>query len=109
MSQRTNFILAAALGVATLVPATAMATGLYHPAPTEAGVTVHPDHVGKGRTNDQVVAELNAAMRSPAWATASRGAPWPAASAGQPRSRDDVYRETVEALRNGQIPYGETR
>ncbi|WP_431273242.1 DUF4148 domain-containing protein [Variovorax ureilyticus] len=101
MTIRTlSFVAAAATVAATLfVPVGAMANGIYHPANGEAGVTYHPDHA-KWSSGQQVAAELEKAQKSPAWNAASRGAPWPVQSAGQPKTREEVNAELNAAMRD---------
>lgn len=107
MQKRSFIALTIVIGSAVASPLAASAASEYHPAPTEAGVTYHPDHMSNNRTRAQIVAETDAARKHPFWRLASVGAPWPAAKTGPGRSRDEVYRETVEAMRAGTIPSGE--
>ncbi|MBU1357590.1 MAG: DUF4148 domain-containing protein [Gammaproteobacteria bacterium] len=89
-----------ALAAAILAPATVFAAGPYHPAPTEAGVTYHPEHAST-RSRDQVVAEFDQATKHPSWNTAmSRGAPWPVTRSAEPKTRDQVNAELQVAMKN---------
>lgn len=85
---------------AALAPATVLAAGAYHPSSQEEGVAFQPDHVSKA-TREQVAGELSQAMKHPAWNTAiSRGAPWPVASSGQPKTRAEVNAELQAAMKS---------
>ncbi|MEJ8855894.1 DUF4148 domain-containing protein [Variovorax robiniae] len=94
-------------GAAVAVPFAAFAAGPYHPAPGEAGVTYVPEHDKRENSRQQVVADLEKAQKQPAWNAASRGAPWPVAKTGAPKTRDDVSKEAANAMRAGTIPSGE--
>lgn len=109
MLHRKPFASLAALAAsaAALMPLAASAAGEYHFAPTEAGVTRHPDHLRQDPSRDRVVAELETAQKQPAWNTVSRGAPWPTPRAGQPTTREAVEAEAIKAMRAGTIPSGE--
>lgn len=107
MLNRRILALTAAVGAALAMPIVASAAGPYHPAPTEAGVTYHPDHAGSGKTRSQVLAELDTASKQRAWTSASRGAPWPPTNTGIGKARDEVHGETLQAMRAGTIPSGE--
>jgi hypothetical protein len=98
---------AALAAAAALAPMAASAAGEYHFAPTEAGVTRYPDHLRQDPSRDKVVAELETAQKQPAWNSVSRGAPWPAARAGQPATREAVEADAIKAMREGTIPSGE--
>ncbi len=107
MQKRSFITLALVIGTTSAMPLAASAANPYHPAPTEAGVTYHPDHMSNDSTRAQVMAEFDTARKQPFWRWANLGAPWPAAKVGPGKSRDVVYRETVDAMRAGAIPSGE--
>ena len=95
-----SLVSAAALASVLAVPVSALADGVYHPAPNEAGVTYHPDHLGN-KTSQQVAEELDAATKHPAWQTSmSRGAPWPVAKSAEPKTRDQVSAELQAAMKH---------
>ena len=95
-----SLVSAAALASFLAVPVIALANGVYHPAPNEAGVTYHPEHAG-AKTSQQVAAELDAATKHPAWQTSmSRGAPWPVAKSAEPKTRDQVNAELQAAMKH---------
>lgn len=95
-----SFAAVSALAAAILVPCAAFAAGPYHPEPTEAGATYHPDHASK-LSGTQVAAELIQAQKHPLWNTAiSRGAPWPAAKLGEPKTRTQVNSELQAAMKS---------
>ena len=106
MPHRT-LLVSSALLAAALIPLAASAAGEHHFAPTEAGVTRHPDHARQDPSRDRVMAELETAQKQPAWNSVSRGAPWPAARTGQPATRDAVEADAIKAMRAGAIPSGE--
>lgn len=59
-------MLAASVALAALsVPA--FASSVIHNANNEMGYTTHPDHATQGLTRAQVLDELKAAQKSPAW------------------------------------------
>lgn len=89
-----------AVGAALTAPLVASAASPYHPAPTEAGVTYNPDHVGNEKTRSQVLAELDTASKLRAWTSASRGAPWPMATTGPGKTRAEVQQELFEAMKH---------
>lgn len=83
-----------------IASSSAMAAGPYHPSSNEAGATYHPEHASANQRN-QVMAELNAATRHPSWGTAiSRGAPWPIAKTGEPKTRAQVNAELATAMKS---------
>ncbi|MDO9100241.1 MAG: DUF4148 domain-containing protein [Caldisericota bacterium] len=51
----------------TILTLPAFASGVIHNANTEVGYTTHPDHAITGLTRAHVIAELQAAQRSPDW------------------------------------------
>ncbi len=83
---------------ASIAPFGAWASGAYHPASNEAGATYHPEHAAK-LSRDQVDKDLSTAMQQPAWNSASRGAPWPVAKAGEPKTRAQVVSELEAAMK----------
>jgi hypothetical protein len=83
----------ATIGVSTPV----FATGPYHPANSEVGVTYHPEHASK-TAREQVVAELSEAQKQRSWSASSRGAPWPIARTAEPRTRAQVNAELQQAM-----------
>ncbi|MBP6898238.1 MULTISPECIES: DUF4148 domain-containing protein [Pseudacidovorax] len=92
--------LVAAAGAATLLLApAAMAAGAYHPATTEAGATFHPEHAST-KTREQVNADLQTAMKHPAWDRVSRGAPWPVAKTGPGLTREQVNADLQAAMKH---------
>jgi len=97
-------LLAVAVSAAALAPLAASAASEYHFAPTEAGVTRHPDHARLDPSRDRVVADLETARNQPAWSAVSQGAPWPVARIGQPATREAVEAEAIKAMREGTIP-----
>lgn len=102
MSVRTLSSLAAAVALtaAVLVPISAFAAGAYHPSNGEAGATYHPDHASTS-SSEQVAADLQKAQQHPAWNTAiSRGAPWPVAKTGEPKTRAQVNAELNAAMQH---------
>jgi hypothetical protein len=107
MLNRRILALSLAVGATLTAPLVASAASPYHPAPTEAGVTYHPDHAGGDKTRSQVLAELDTASKERAWASTSRGAPWPVTSAVAAKTRDEVQAENLKAMRAGTIPSGE--
>ena len=95
-----SIAIVSALVVTILAPATVSAAGPYHPAPTEAGFTHHPEHA-IARSRDQVVAEFNQAQKHPSWNTAmSRGAPWPVTRSAEPKTRAQVNQELERAMKH---------
>ncbi len=89
-----------AIAAAALIPHAVFAAGPYHPAPTEAGVTYHPDHAST-RARGEVIAEFNQAAKHPRWSTAmSRGAPWPVSSAETPKTREQVQAELATVMKH---------
>lgn len=102
MNLRTALTATSAIGtIAVLVVSSnAIAAGPYHPSSNEAGATHHPEHASANQRN-QVTAELSAATKHPAWGTAiSRGAPWPVAKTGEPKSRSQVNAELATAMKS---------
>lgn len=102
MSVRTLSSVAAVAAFATtmLVPLSASADGAYHPSNDEAGATYHPSHAST-TTGSQVAADLAKAQKHPAWNTSiSRGAPWPVAKTGEPKTRDQVNAELKAAMQH---------
>ncbi|WP_183022827.1 DUF4148 domain-containing protein [Variovorax sp. UMC13] len=88
------------IAAAALAPLTVFAAGPFHPAPTEAGVTYHPDHANT-RTRGEVVAEFNQATKHRSWNTSmSRGAPWPVSSTETPKTREQVQAELAFAMKH---------
>lgn len=101
MSIRTlrSAVTAAVLVAATLSAASASAAGAYHPSPNEAGATYHLEHASK-RSRADIDSDLNSAMKHPAWNAASRGAPWPVANTGEPKTRAQVVAELDGAMKH---------
>ena len=99
-----TFAIVIAVGAAASAPLAALAAGPYHPAPTEAGVTYHPEHASSDKSRSQVLAELDTAMGNPAWKNVSRGAPWPAAPVSAGKTRAEVQQELREAMRHPAWP-----
>lgn len=54
----------AALAAALALPGLAAASGYYHPANNQAGVTLHPEHYQSSKTREQVRAETSQALRN---------------------------------------------
>lgn len=95
-----SIVALSACAAAAVAPFTAFAAGPYHPAPTEAGATYHPDHAG-ARSRGEVVAEFNQAIQHPAWNTSmSRGAPWPVSRAETPKTREQVKAELAAVMKH---------
>lgn len=90
---------AAAVAAAAFSAVSASAAGAYHLTPNEAGATYHPEHASK-RSRADIDSDLNSAMRQPAWNAASRGAPWPVAKTGEPKSRAQVVAELDTAMKH---------
>ncbi|RYE59374.1 MAG: DUF4148 domain-containing protein [Hyphomicrobiales bacterium] len=89
-----------AVAAAAFVPAIVSAAGAYHPSSQEEGVAYHPAHASKANRG-QVTSELSQAMKHPSWNTAiSRGAPWPVASSGEPKTRAQVNAELQAAMKS---------
>ena len=99
---------ALAIAICAVVLAPVVYAEPSHFAPTEAGVVYHPEHAGPARPRAHVTAELEAAQKHPFWTWSSRyGAPWPVAKSGPGKTRDEVRKETLPAMREGTIPSGE--
>ncbi|PNG48937.1 MULTISPECIES: hypothetical protein [unclassified Variovorax] len=95
----TSVAAAAAFATTLLVPVSALADGAYHPATGELGATYHPQHAS-ATSGSQVAADLEKAQKHPAWNAASRGAPWPVAKSGEPKTRDQVNAELNAAMKD---------
>lgn len=96
----TSVAAAAAFTTIVLVPNSAFAADAYHPANGESGATYHPDHASTA-SSQQVAADLLKAQQHPAWNTAiSRGAPWPVAKTGEPKTREQVNAELNAAMQH---------
>ena len=71
----------------------------------EAGYELH--HMPGTKSRAEVKAELAEAQKSPEWDRWVRfGIPFSQKSVATARSRDDVRREAIEAVRTGQISIG---
>jgi hypothetical protein len=105
-SKRKGSALAMVMSAVVLAPPTYAEPS--HFAPTEAGVVYHPEHAGPAKPRAQITAELETAQKHPFWTWATRyGAPWPVAKSGPGKTRDEVRKETLQAMRDGTIPSGE--
>lgn len=102
--QVRNLTLTAALLIAA-APA-AFATSGSRWVGGEVGYELHYTPGTKSRA--EVKAELAEAQKSPEWDRWVRfGIPFSQTSVAMARSRDDVRREAIEAVRSGQISIGE--
>ena len=63
----------AAVLVFAAVSAPALAADVIHPATSEMGYTVHPDHARPGKSRAEVESELQQARKSPGWASSRVG------------------------------------
>lgn len=59
-----SILAGAALLTSAVMPSLAAAGGYWHPANTQAGVTVHPDHFQSTKTREQVQSEAIDALRN---------------------------------------------
>ena len=85
--------------VLSVLAANAFAGAAYHPTSNEAGAVFHPDHASS-RSRAEIESELTKAQAHPAWNSASRGAPWPVAKLGEPKTRAQVVAELDAAMKH---------
>lgn len=96
-TQRLNPLSLGAAGMLLfMLSGAASASGYWHSAPSETGVTTEPGHFQSARTREQVRDEAIAAMRNgDMWRVTESGEP-PRASSPQPLPAPD--REAAAAL-----------
>lgn len=108
---RTLLISAGVATAAFAAPAIAFASGVFHPAGGESGVTEHPSHRMLSKDRADVVAERNAALRSQKQVVPTGEAieyPMPTPQVGSGLTRAEVERETLRAMKAGEIRSGES-
>lgn len=98
MLNRKGLALALAVGATFAAPLAAYADP-SHFAPTEAGVTYHPEHAGAGMSSTEVSAELEAARKQANWDAVSRLGASPARPKGDAGKTSAQVSAELEAAR----------
>ena len=97
MTVRT-FLTALSL-VAAVAPA--MASSVIHPATTEMGYTMHPEHAQAGKSRDQVLAEMDQSKKDGLWQYHRFGTPVPVK--GKAATRDEVLADLERAQKHPSV------
>ncbi|MBS7808592.1 DUF4148 domain-containing protein [Variovorax sp. PCZ-1] len=85
----------AIVGFAMALPAVSMASGVYHPANTDAGFTTHWDHFQSTKTRAQVLAELDAARKDGSIRFLNLGMAVPTKATEPAKTREQVRQELL--------------
>jgi len=76
----------------------ALASSVIHPAATEMGYTLHPEHAKPGKSRDQVMAEMEQSKKDGSWQYHRVGAPLPVK--GNSLSREEVLADLERAQKH---------